>query len=62
MFTVQKAEFEMTPKGTQKEAVVDKDISVQIVDSPIPQPAANQVLIKVEVSGTNPKDWKYPQW
>jgi len=30
------------------------------VDSPIPRPNANQVLIKVVVSGSNPKDWKVP--
>jgi NADPH:quinone reductase len=33
---------------------------VEIVDSPIPQPNADQVLIKVVVSGSNPKDWKRP--
>jgi NADPH:quinone reductase len=31
---------------------------VKIVDSPIPEPDADQVLIKVVVSGSNPKDWK----
>jgi NADPH:quinone reductase-like Zn-dependent oxidoreductase len=40
-----------------KEAIVQKDLLVQIVDSPIPTPNANQVLIKVVVSGCNPKDW-----
>lgn len=45
-----------------KEAVIDKDIGVTIreVDIPVPQPG--QVLIKVIVSGTNPKDWKLPVW
>lgn len=33
---------------------------MEIVDVPIPAPAANQILIKVMVSGTNPKDWKRP--
>lgn len=32
------------------------------MDSPIPQPNADQVLIKVVVSGTNPKDWKRPEF
>src|SRR5947209_18390531 len=29
-------------------------------DVPIPQPRPDQVLIKVVVSGSNPKDWKLP--
>lgn len=36
--------------------------TVKIVDSPIPQPNDDQVVIKVVVSGSNPKDWKVPQW
>jgi len=32
------------------------------VDSPVPEPGADQVLIKVVVSGSNPKDWKVPEW
>lgn len=35
---------------------------MQIVDSPIPEPKPDQVLIKVVVSGSNPKDWKVPEW
>lgn len=46
----------------QKEALVSKGTKVQIVDSPIPEPNDNQVLIKVVVSGSNPKDWKMPEW
>ncbi|ETI25926.1 hypothetical protein G647_02703 [Cladophialophora carrionii CBS 160.54] len=38
----------------------DSQLDVQIKDIPIPKPNADQVLIKVIVSGTNPKDWKYP--
>jgi NADPH:quinone reductase-like Zn-dependent oxidoreductase len=30
-------------------------------DAPIPSPNADQVLIKVVVSGSNPKDWKVPE-
>ncbi|ERS94836.1 quinone oxidoreductase [Sporothrix schenckii 1099-18] len=45
-----------------KEAQVSKDTVVQIVDVPVPNPAAGQVLIKVVVSGSNPKDWKLPAW
>ena len=41
-----------------KEALVGKETKVQIVDSPIPAPGPDEVLIKVVVSGTNPKDWK----
>ncbi|OJJ80820.1 zinc-binding alcohol dehydrogenase family protein [Aspergillus glaucus CBS 516.65] len=33
---------------------------VKIIDTPIPEPNDGQVLIKVVVSGSNPKDWKVP--
>lgn len=35
---------------------------MSIVDSPIPEPKDDQVVIKVVVSGSNPKDWKIPEW
>ncbi|KAL8645286.1 MAG: hypothetical protein Q9210_006794 [Variospora velana] len=43
-----------------KEAIVQPDLKVDIVDSPIPVPKDNEVVIKVVVSGSNPKDWKRP--
>lgn len=48
-----------------KEAIVwerSDRTEVEIRDVPIPQPARGQILIKVVVTGTNPKDWKLPQW
>ncbi|KAL1901089.1 hypothetical protein Sste5346_002156 [Sporothrix stenoceras] len=45
-----------------KEAQVSKGPVVKVVDVPVPTPAAGQVLIKVVVSGSNPKDWKLPEW
>lgn len=45
-----------------KEAVIEKGPKVHIIDSPIPSPKPGQVVIKVVVSGSNPKDWKVPQW
>ncbi|KAF1816704.1 GroES-like protein [Eremomyces bilateralis CBS 781.70] len=45
-----------------KEAVVSKGPKVQIIDSPFPSPGADQVVIKVIVSGSNPKDWKVPNF
>lgn len=45
-----------------KEAIVDPSTSVKIIDSPVPVPGPGEVLIKVIVSGTNPKDWKLPFW
>ncbi|KAJ3044735.1 hypothetical protein HDV00_001139 [Rhizophlyctis rosea] len=45
-----------------KEAIVHPDLHVEIVDSPIPTPGDHDVVIKVIVSGTNPKDWKIPVW
>ncbi|KAJ5400801.1 quinone oxidoreductase [Penicillium sp. CMV-2018d] len=47
---------------TMKEAIVNPELAVHIVDSPIPEPRAGEILIKVVVSGTNPKDWKVPVW
>lgn len=38
----------------------DTDIRVEIQDIPVPSPEQNQVLIRVAVAGTNPKDWKLP--
>lgn len=35
---------------------------VNIIDAAIPQPGPKEVLIKVVVSGSNPKDWKRPLW
>ncbi|KAJ7824801.1 alcohol dehydrogenase-like protein [Mycena olivaceomarginata] len=43
-----------------KEAIVFSADKVEIVDSPIPSPGPDQVVIKVVVSGSNPKDWKTP--
>lgn len=41
-----------------KEAHVHPDTSVTIADVPIPEIThPSQILIKVIVSGTNPKDW-----
>ena len=43
-----------------KEAIVSAGPKVHIVDSPIPIPEPDQVVIKVVVSGSNPNDWKMP--
>lgn len=43
-----------------KEAIVDSDTNVTIRDAPIPTPGPGQVLVKVVIAGTNPKDWKFP--
>ncbi|TVY84571.1 Trans-enoyl reductase [Lachnellula suecica] len=44
-----------------KEAIVAAGPKVTLQDVPIPKPNADQVLIKVVYSGSNPKDWKRPQ-
>ncbi|KAL2130832.1 hypothetical protein VTI74DRAFT_5875 [Chaetomium olivicolor] len=44
-----------------KEALVSKGPTVKIVDSPVPEPNDDQVLVKVAVAGSNPKDWKLPE-
>lgn len=46
-----------------KEAIVQPSIeAVEIIKSPIPVTQDNEVVIKVVVAGTNPKDWKRPNW
>ena len=45
-----------------KEAIVSAGPKVEIKDSPVPKPEPHHVLIKIVVSGSNPKDWKYPQY
>lgn len=51
--------FSVTPSPPvkMKEAIVRKGTNVEIIDSPIPTPGKDQVVIKVEYSGSNPKDW-----
>ena len=45
-----------------KEAIIHKGLKVEIIDSPIPVPEPDQVITKVVVSGSNPKDWKRPEY
>ena len=53
---VLKTESSSSKPGDTK--IEDNSITTKIVDIPIPEPGEGQVLIKVIVSGTNPKDWK----
>ncbi|PFH61468.1 hypothetical protein XA68_17299 [Ophiocordyceps unilateralis] len=43
-----------------KEAIVYPDGSVTIQDAAVPTPGPREVLVKVVIAGTNPKDWKWP--
>ncbi|KAJ5152648.1 uncharacterized protein N7482_009126 [Penicillium canariense] len=45
-----------------KERFVDNALTVTVRDTEIPAPQPGQLLIRVVVSGTNPKDWKLPHW
>ncbi|KAG5661275.1 hypothetical protein KAF25_005397, partial [Fusarium avenaceum] len=49
---------------TMKQVIglVSAEIECRIESAPIPEPSDNQILIKVVVSGSNPKDWKVPVW
>jgi NADPH:quinone reductase-like Zn-dependent oxidoreductase len=38
------------------------EVNIKITSAPIPEPSAKQVLIKVIVSGSNPEDWKAPEF
>ncbi|KAH6696845.1 chaperonin 10-like protein [Plectosphaerella plurivora] len=44
-----------------KEAFINKQLDVEIRDVPVPKPGPGQLLIRTVVSGTNPKDWKWPK-
>ena len=41
-----------------KEAIIHAGPRVKIMESPIPTSYASQVVIKVIISDTSPKDWK----
>lgn len=45
-----------------KEAVQHSPLQIAVRDVGIPKPAPGQILIRVVVSGTNPKDWKLPHF
>ncbi|MCJ1307796.1 hypothetical protein MMC25_001444 [Agyrium rufum] len=49
-----------------KEAIVGpgegNSVAVKVIDSEIPNLGPDDVVIKVIVSGSNPKDWKYPSF
>ncbi|KAK0625384.1 chaperonin 10-like protein [Bombardia bombarda] len=48
---------------TMKEAVISKGTIVKIITSPTPTlTSPDQLLIRVVFSGSNPKDWKLPEW
>ena len=43
---------------TMKEALVQPDLSVRIIESPIPTPGPDEIIIQVVTLGLNPIDWK----
>ena len=46
-----------------KEAIIHPSIeTIEIVESPIPEPKDEEIVIEVVVAGSNPKDWKMPNW
>ncbi|KAI8920881.1 chaperonin 10-like protein [Powellomyces hirtus] len=52
----------MSTPTTMQEALIDQALKVSIVTKPIPTPLPGQLVIRVIFSGTNPKDWKLPEW
>ncbi|KAJ5091216.1 chaperonin 10-like protein [Penicillium alfredii] len=44
------------------ELLIHRGPKTELIESPIPTPNDDQVVIKVMVSGSNPKDWKRPEW
>lgn len=47
--------------STMKEAMVHPDGTATVHDAPIPTPSSHEILVKLVVAGTNPKDWMFPQ-
>ncbi|KAM0248329.1 hypothetical protein ACHAP5_003499 [Fusarium lateritium] len=45
-----------------KEAIVSRGPKVKIVDSPMPKARPGQVVTKIVFAGSNPKDWKRPEY
>lgn len=41
-----------------KEALIRQDLDVEIREIGTPNPGPGEVLIRIEVTGSNPKDWK----
>ena len=41
-----------------KQVLVYEGSRTEIIESPIPTPKPHEVIIKVHISGSNPKDWK----
>ena len=49
--------FDLANKYTMKEAVILAGPKVKIVQSSVPQPGPDEVLIKVAIAAASPKDW-----
>ncbi|AFR97565.1 enoyl reductase [Cryptococcus neoformans C23] len=47
---------------TMRAWVQTEDNTLAIQETPVPQPMANQVLIKVEYAAQNPTDWKHAEF
>lgn len=47
---------------TMKQVINYIGPKADLTSGPVPEPSAKQVLIKVIVSGSNPKDWKAPEF
>ena len=60
LYSIQPPQRLSLTRFNMKEAIVAKGPKVSIHDTPVPTPNADQVLIKVIFSGSNPKDWKRP--
>lgn len=44
------------------ELIIHPGPKTEFIKSSIPIPNDDQIVIKVIVSGSNPKDWKRPEW
>ncbi|KAF5662739.1 fusarubin cluster-oxidoreductase [Fusarium heterosporum] len=48
--------------STMKEAIVSRGPKVEIIDCPVPRAGPGQVVTKIKFAGSNPKDWKRPEY
>ncbi|KAF4446288.1 fusarubin cluster-oxidoreductase [Fusarium austroafricanum] len=62
MHRLQALSSQIRTASTMKEAIVSRGPKVRIIDSPIPKAEPGQIVTKIVFAGSNPKDWKRPEY
>lgn len=58
MFAASKPEHSSLRRTIMQQVIVHEGPRAELVEAPIPMPAADEVVVRVVVAGSNPKDWK----